>query len=580
MRFANLFVPFLLLNFIITAGSYSQWASTPDSANCVLESRFFNAISADGGGGTFIVGHTSDLRYVVQKVDHTGQIVWDATQQGLVPVVPDSANDVMFDPALLLPDGEGGVYIGYNYHDFLQVLTDPEYVVIYDGDTYVQHLDKNGQRTWGNKGMPLETSKGTNPSYYNTAPSSLSAIGNDGEGGVVAVWSWYEHESTGKSIGGTYMQRIDASGSLLWGKNGRQINTLALRKAIIDNNGDVILVIARRDSSGAIQMIVAKHDVEGQLLWEKPFFAQLNEPRIIFDGAGGCYVFYYQNQHSIKAQRLDSNGNQMWGENGRDVISNFNPYQFSFDDVVKSPYGGFVCEWSEFRGDSTTRGHYVQYIDSNGQRRWGETGLPVSASPTPKAAGSRVFISDEDFLFLFGDKRKDTYYLYAQKLDKDGQRLWSEDDVLFSTRISSARHAVSDGEGGAIIAWAEAGGGVCLQKIDKFGNLGGIVSVKQAGESSIPVQYRLDQNYPNPFTTQTAIHYKFKLGTRNVRLMIYNVLGEEVITLVNKQQVSGSYSAQWSGLDKHGKRVAPGIYFYKLSIGEFESMKKLLYYKE
>ncbi len=84
-----------------------------------------------------------------------------------------------------------------------------------------------------------------------------------------------------------------------------------------------------------------------------------------------------------------------------------------------------------------------------------------------------------------------------------------------------------------------------------------------------PVQFTLEQNYPNPFNAATAIHYHLPVvsGQRSaVNLKIYNILGEEVRTLVDKPQKGGKYEVSWDGRDDRGKPVASGVYLARLEV--------------
>jgi len=61
-----------------------------------------------------------------------------------------------------------------------------------------------------------------------------------------------------------------------------------------------------------------------------------------------------------------------------------------------------------------------------------------------------------------------------------------------------------------------------------------------------------------------------------VRLEIYNILGEKVKTLVDEKQPAGSYSASWNGLDEHGWTVTSGVYLCRLRAGEFTEVRKMI----
>ena len=108
-------------------------------------------------------------------------------------------------------------------------------------------------------------------------------------------------------------------------------------------------------------------------------------------------------------------------------------------------------------------------------------------------------------------------------------------------------------------------------------NEGGIVSVEENANQLelLPSEYVLNQNYPNPFNPSTTIKYSIpNVGTGHVptvRLIVYDVLGREVATLVNQQQKAGYYEVNWNASTN-----SSGIYFYKLNAGSFVETKKMI----
>jgi len=91
----------------------------------------------------------------------------------------------------------------------------------------------------------------------------------------------------------------------------------------------------------------------------------------------------------------------------------------------------------------------------------------------------------------------------------------------------------------------------------------------------LPVSYSLSQNEPNPFDGSTVIRYALPVDSR-VELVIYNAAGQRVRTLVRGYQSAGYKSVRWDGRDSAGKRVSPGVYFYKFKAGDFKAIKKLI----
>jgi pullulanase/glycogen debranching enzyme len=96
--------------------------------------------------------------------------------------------------------------------------------------------------------------------------------------------------------------------------------------------------------------------------------------------------------------------------------------------------------------------------------------------------------------------------------------------------------------------------------------------------NSIPQDYKLDQNYPNPFNPSTTINYQLT-SLSNVKIKIFDILGREVVTLVNTQKPAGKYKVIWNGTDNSGNKVTSGIYFYTIQTGNFTASKKMVLLK-
>lgn len=94
----------------------------------------------------------------------------------------------------------------------------------------------------------------------------------------------------------------------------------------------------------------------------------------------------------------------------------------------------------------------------------------------------------------------------------------------------------------------------------------------------IPKTYALDQNFPNPFNPTTTIAFQIpKAGW--VRLEVFNLLGQRILTLVDDVLPAGRREVLWNGQDQHGREVSSGIYFYRLSASEFAETKKMILMK-
>ncbi len=89
-----------------------------------------------------------------------------------------------------------------------------------------------------------------------------------------------------------------------------------------------------------------------------------------------------------------------------------------------------------------------------------------------------------------------------------------------------------------------------------------------------PTRFALFQNYPNPFNSSTTLHYDLPKPS-SVVISIYDILGNEVIELVNEEQHYGYKKIIWNGENREGNKVSPGVYFYKAKLGELIETKKM-----
>jgi len=154
---------------------------------------------------------------------------------------------------------------------------------------------------------------------------------------------------------------------------------------------------------------------------------------------------------------------------------------------------------------------------------------------------------------------------------RSSERSWAlvernlEDYVDLTSQVKF-RFIASDTDPGSIV---EAG-------LDDFS----IVTYEETGAGiaggDTPWKIMLDRGIPNPFTGKTSIGFAVPSPGRRVTLKIYDVLGREVITLVEGEQVSGTHTVNWDGRDARGSKVPAGIYFSRLSDGRQAASRKLV----
>lgn len=98
------------------------------------------------------------------------------------------------------------------------------------------------------------------------------------------------------------------------------------------------------------------------------------------------------------------------------------------------------------------------------------------------------------------------------------------------------------------------------------------------GLGALPRQFKLEQNYPNPFNPTTTICFSLPNGS-DVRLDVYNIMGQRVATLVNEHLQAGEYSVTWDSRCADGQPVASGIYFYRIATEQFTTSRKMVLLK-
>lgn len=103
-------------------------------------------------------------------------------------------------------------------------------------------------------------------------------------------------------------------------------------------------------------------------------------------------------------------------------------------------------------------------------------------------------------------------------------------------------------------------------------------SVTGIGDENLPTVFALEQNYPNPFNPETVIRYQLP-QTEDVKISVYNLLGQTVRTLVNGQINAGYHTTRWDGRNQRGEQVTSGMYLYRIEAGSFTSVRKMILLK-
>ena len=102
-------------------------------------------------------------------------------------------------------------------------------------------------------------------------------------------------------------------------------------------------------------------------------------------------------------------------------------------------------------------------------------------------------------------------------------------------------------------------------------------TIERLGEE-IPVHYELNQNYPNPFNPTTRIKYGLP-ESADVRITIFNILGQLVSVVTDKHQTAGYYEVSWDAKTDAGADLPSGIYFYRVDTKNYSATRSMVFQK-
>jgi len=328
---------------------------------------------------------------------------------------------------------------------------------------------------------------------------------SDGAGGAIIVWI---DEQLGWDV---YAQRIHNAGELLWDPNGLPIctDTSSQGNAAIvsDDAGGAIIVWEdrRNDTYPKSDIYAQRVDPNGDTLWAAdgiPVAIDTNWqylPRIVGDGYGGAVITWVDERSGsgdIYAQHVDAGGDTIWASNGIPICAA--DYSQEQEQIAHVGGGDVIIVWMDWR-TGTDLDLYAQKVDYYGDTLWAADGVPVCTASQWQMAPQIISDGGGGAIIVWHDYRSEIQWeIYAQRVDGDGSVLWTTDGVPICTIAAGGGrypHIVSDGAGGAIIAWEDWRNGgekdVYAQRVDADGD-----TLWPA--NGVPIcTVAEDQSYPN-----------------------------------------------------------------------------------
>ncbi|MFH1541485.1 MAG: hypothetical protein ABIE84_00140 [bacterium] len=267
-------------------------------------------------------------------------------------------------------------------------------------DIYAQKINAQGTLLWTTTGLAVAPV---------SANQNFAQAVNDGAGGAIVVWQDYRNGNAD-----IYAQRIGAAGDRLWGSTG-----VAISRA---KAGQFSPTITADQQGGAI---ISWHDYRS--------------------GSG----------EDIYAQRIDSQGKSLWLEDGLAVATQKGTQWYP--KIVGDGNGGAVITWTDGRVSPSDNNIYAQRLSAAGQLLWPAEGIAVCSAPNNQEHPVIISLAQEGVIIAWNDGRNHNLDIYVQKIDLDGQAVWTADGVSackFDYTQESPQLA-ADGQGGAIITWTD-----------------------------------------------------------------------------------------------------------------------------
>ena len=249
---------------------------------------------------------------------------------------------------------------------------------------------------------------------------------------------------------------------------------------------------------------------------------------------------------------------------GADIRLSNDPSYSEIPSIAVSDSNVHVV-WYDYRN-----GNYDIYYkrSTDGGINWGpETRITFtyasSLFPSVAVSASIVHVVWEDF-------RNGNMEIYYKRSTNSGTN-WEADTRLTNRWGYSTYSSVSVSDSIVHVVWTDDrdGNEEIYYKRNPTGNTVGINNIN----SEIPKKFSLSQNYPNPFNPSTNIKFDLKHSSLT-KLIVYDILGKEIATLVNEKLNAGSYEAEWDG-----SSYPSGIYFYILRAGDYKETRKMILIK-
>jgi hypothetical protein len=321
-----------------------------------------------------------------------------------------------------------------------------------NNDIYAQRADASGVVQWTANGVALCTA-----SYAQEDP----AIASDGAGGAIVTWE--DYRASNYNI---YAQRVNSSGGVQWTANGAALCTAtgnqAFPQIISDGAGSYIVTWLDYRNGASCDIYAQKVNASGVAQWTAngvPLCTATGNQasqQIISDGAGGAIVTWLDlrsGNGDIYAQRVNASGTVQWTADGVALCTATEDQDRP--QIASNGAGGAFVTWEDDRG-GTLGDIYAQAIGASGVVQWTVNGIAICAAVYNQIYPTIVSDGAGGAIVAWQDGRGGSDWdIYAQKVNASGTVQWTDNGVALCAATGNQGDAaiVSDGAIGAIVTW-------------------------------------------------------------------------------------------------------------------------------
>jgi hypothetical protein len=512
----------------------------------------------DGQGGTIVAMYDASaplLRIRLSRLAPDGTELWG---DGGVAVPFDIYSDSQQGPIDVASDGAGGAYIVFRE--------------IWGSTHYMRaaHFAGNGSLDWDTVLADLHYQGGA------LGLRVVSAAGGD------AILVWPDDAVDLSEPDKLLAMRVDGGGSVVWTAAVNQVIDLydspSAWDVAPDGSGGVLVGWNAYDSMFTLRSRIQRITAGGTVLWGSDghlIAGWVAPPRVLPDGSGGAYAIISDDFGLTYGQHLNSAGGETWVGGGI-LLQDADTYPnlCTFDVCISGGALHLVQGVEDL---------HVQRVDINGNLLWGTNGLTITSLPGWQDGASIASDGLGGVLVAYLDhyysqvSDPNAHALSVTRLNSSGGKIFEQLGAWFSD-LSEGRNVddvdvVGNGSGGGHLVWLEGHDSSSSNEVYAMGV--GPAGVSAAGEGTAPDRLVGPNPFPNPFNPLTTIAFSLPSPGR-VRLGIYDLQGRRIVALLDEERGAGEQHVTWDGRDGTGDHVASGVYLARLEFGGKVLSRKLV----